>query len=216
MAVTVANQEDQHRRWVSLVNTYADVLKAEGLKLNDKQYMWSQLVDQDQLTSEMVTSYNNMIGKLDVKTDDGRAFKTALNKVGISKAMGAVNTPQASAPVEMNDFIWRPGHKPMTFSKGDILIGSHQDNITPPVTTTTTPDSSGKDMINRMDRMVEIMTEHSGIHTRVLEVLTESGLIDKQGNTVVNNGGNSTTVNNSVPEPSIMDFRDRVVGRLSK
>jgi hypothetical protein len=134
-------------------------------------------------------------------------------KVGIHKDMRATNPVQIEAP-EMNDFIWRPGQKPMTFSKGDILIGSHEDNISPP--TPVKSDSSGKDMINRMDKMVELMTEHSGIHTKVLEVLTESGLIDKQGNTVVNNGGNSTTVNNSVAEPSIMDFRDRVVGRLSK
>ena len=215
MAMTVANQEDQHRRWVSLVNTYANVLKAEGLKLNDKQYMWAQLLDQDQLTGEMVTSYNDMVGKLDIKTDDGRAFKTALNKVGISKAMGEAGLSEDSGTVEMNDFIWRPGHKPMTFSKGDILIGSHQDNVTP-TTTPANPGPSGKDMVNRMDKMVELMTEHSSIHTKVLEVLTESGLIDNQGNTVVNNGGNTTTVNNTIPEPGIMDFRDRVVGRLSK
>ena len=152
-----------------------------------------------------------------------RAFATTGSASSLGAAISKINLRmretnqmllKSQAVPEMNDFIWRPGQKPMTFSKGDILIGSHEDNISP--TTSSQTDSSGKDMINRMDKMVELMTEHSGIHTKVLEVLTESGLIDKQGNTVVNNGGNSTTVNNSVAEPSIMDFRDRVVGRLSK
>ena len=152
-----------------------------------------------------------------------RAFATTGSSSSLGIAISKINLRmretnqmllKSQAVPEMNDFIWRPGQKPMTFSKGDILIGSHEDNISP--TTAGKTDSSGKDMINRMDKMVELMTEHSGIHTKVLEVLTESGLIDKQGNTVVNNGGNSTTVNNSVAEPSIMDFRDRVVGRLSK
>lgn len=213
LAMTVANQEDQHRSWVSMVNTYAEVLKSEGLKLSGTQYMWAQLADKESITSEMLKTYYNMVGKLDLETLDGKAMTQALKKVGISEAMKSARSSEGVS-VEMNDFIWRPGHKPMTFSKGDILIGSHEDNALP-----ATPSKSGtgnKDMINRMDKMVELMTEHSGIHTKVLEVLTESGLIDKQGNTVVNNGGNSTTVNNSVAEPSIMDFRDRVVGRLSK
>ena len=213
VAVKIANQEGEHRRWVSLVNTYANVLKSEGLKIADFQYPWATLADKDSITSDILAGYNLMYDALDVETEDGRAFSRALTKVGIHDAMRAAKPVQVEAP-EMNDFIWRPGQKPMTFSKGDILIGSHEDNISPATTGRT--DSSGKDMINRMDKMVELMTEHSGIHTKVLEVLTESGLIDKQGNTVVNNGGNSTTVNNSVAEPSIMDFRDRVVGRLSK
>lgn len=213
IAMQIANQEGEHKRWVSLVNTYAKVLKDEGLKIAEFQYPWATLADKDSITSDILAGYNLMYDALDVETDDGRAFARALEKVGIHKAMRAAKPVQVEAP-EMNDFIWRPGQKPMTFSKGDILIGSHEDNISP--STPGKSDSSGKDMINRMDKMVELMTEHSGIHTKVLEVLTESGLIDKQGNTVVNNGGNSTTVNNSVAEPSIMDFRDRVVGRLSK
>lgn len=211
LAMTVANQEDQQRSLAIMVNAYAEALKSEGLKLSGTQYMWAQLADKESITSEMLKSYNNMVGNLDLETQAGQAMAQALENVGISRAMKST-APLDNAPVEMNDFIWRPGQKPMTFSKGDILIGSHEDNVSP----TTTGDDSGKHMINRMDRMVEIMTEHSSIHTKVLEVLTESGLIDKQGNTVVNNGGNTSVVNNTVSEPGIMDFRDRVVGRLSR
>ena len=39
--------------------------------------------------------------------------------------------------------------------------------------------------------------------------------MDKQGNTIVNNGGNSTVVNNNTVESNIMAFRDRVTGRLN-
>ena len=63
--------------------------------------------------------------------------------------------------------------------------------------------------------MVEIMTENSETHKKTLEVLEQHGLIDKQGDTVVNNGGNSTVVNNMSIESDIMSFRDRVVGRLN-
>ena len=212
LAMTVANQEDQQRSLDIMVNAYAEALKSEGLKLSGTQYMWAQLADKESITSDMLKSYNNMVGKLALETQAGQAMNQALKKVGISEAMKSA-APTDDSSAEMNDFIWRPGHKPMTFSKGDILIGSHEDNISP---TTAPVDSSGKDMVNRMDKMVEIMTEHSGIHAKVLEVLTESGLIDKQGDTVVNNGGNSTTVNNAMAEPNIMNFRDRVVGRLSK
>jgi ribosomal protein S19E (S16A) len=71
-----------------------------------------------------------------------------------------------------------------------------------------------KELVIRMDSMVTIMNKHSEIHGRVLEVLTEAGLVDKQGNTVVNNGGNSTVTNISTQQSSIMDFRDQVLGRL--
>lgn len=110
------------------------------------------------------------------------------------------------------DFIWRPGQEPMTFSKGDIIIGAHQDNM--PAAGPPLPPSD-QELLTKVDKMVEIMSEHSSIHTKVLEVLTESGLIDKQGDTVVNNGGNTNVVNNMVADNTIMDFRDRVVGRLT-
>ena len=213
MAMTVAIQEGELKRQAAMVTGYRDVFAKEGLRIGNTQYALKTLTNKNLITSDILTGYNLMYDALNLKETEGKAVAEALQLVGIHKAMRSAKPIQVETP-EMNDFIWRPGQKPMTFSKGDILIGSHEDNALP--ATPRKSDPGSKDMINRMDKMVELMTEHSGIHTKVLEVLTESGLIDKQGNTVVNNGGNSTTVNNSVAEPSIMDFRDRVVGRLSK
>ena len=47
-----------------------------------------------------------------------------------------------------------------------------------------------------------------------LQVLQEAGLVEKPGDTVVNNGGNSTVINNNTVDSDIMGFRDKVVGRL--
>ena len=81
--------------------------------------------------------------------------------------------------------------------------------------TSKTSDKNNQALINKVDQMVEIMAENSETHKKTLEVLEQHGLIDKQGNTVVNNGGNSTVVNNMTVESGIMQFRDRVVGRLN-
>lgn len=130
--------------------------------------------------------------------------------------------PQPTGPVAM-DFISRPGQDPLFFDKGDIVMGMHQD-VRPPVPAQSsgTSDEStrqlvnnSKELVTRMDNMVTIMNQHSEIHGRILEVLTEAGLVDKQGNTVVNNGGNSTVTNISTQQSNIMNFRDQVVGRLS-
>lgn len=75
--------------------------------------------------------------------------------------------------------------------------------------------SNNKEMNTKMDRMVEILAETSETQKKTLEVLQQHGLIDKQGNTVVNSGGNTTNVNNVTVESDIMSFRDRVVGRLN-
>lgn len=129
--------------------------------------------------------------------------------------------PQPTGPVAM-DFISRPGQDPLFFDKGDIVMGLHQDVKPPlPEQSAGTSDEStrqlvnnSKELVTRMDSMVTIMNQHSEIHGRILEVLTEAGLVDKQGNTVVNNGGNSTVTNISTQQSSIMDFRDQVIGRL--
>lgn len=82
-------------------------------------------------------------------------------------------------------------------------------------TNNTEAEKSQQLLAKKVDRMVEIMTENSETHKKTLEVLEQHGLIDKQGDTVVNNGGNSTVVNNLTVESDIMSFRDRVVGRLN-
>ncbi len=109
---------------------------------------------------------------------------------------------------ELQDFIMRPGQDPVAFSKGDILLGIHKDN--PPVGVGSSPE-----LINRVDVMVETLKENKELQGKMLDAMVESGMMDKQGNTVVNNGGNSTVVNNTTVESTIMDFRDRVVGRLT-
>ena len=82
-------------------------------------------------------------------------------------------------------------------------------------TNNTDTEKNQQLLAKKVDRMVEIMTENSETHKKTLEVLEQHGLIDKQGDTVVNNGGNSTVVNNMSIESDIMSFRDRVVGRLN-
>ena len=68
----------------------------------------------------------------------------------------------------------------------------------------------------RIDKVVEILTKTSETQENTLKVLQDHGLVDKQGNTVVNNsGGNTTNVNNMTVESDIMSFRDRVLGRLN-
>lgn len=71
-----------------------------------------------------------------------------------------------------------------------------------------------KKLSDRLDKMVELMSETQQVQKKTLNVLEQNGLVDKQGDTIVNNGGNSTTVNNITTESDIMSFRDSVVGRL--
>ena len=66
----------------------------------------------------------------------------------------------------------------------------------------------------RLDKMVDLMVETADVQKKTLTVLQEHGLVDKQGNTIVNNGGNSTTVNNITTESDIMNFRNQVLGRF--
>jgi hypothetical protein len=73
---------------------------------------------------------------------------------------------------------------------------------------------SSDELSSKVDKMIHVMTETASIQKKTLEVLEQHGLIDKQGNTVVNSGGNTTNVNNVTVESDIMSFRDRVVGRL--
>ena len=112
------------------------------------------------------------------------------------------------APKKFNDFIMRPGHDPVAFNKGDILLGIHKDN--PPGPTGGSPE-----LISRVDQMVMTLKENKDIQAKMLEAMIESGMMKKQGNTVVNSGGNSTVVNNTTTQSSIMSFRDKVVGRIS-
>lgn len=163
---------------------------------------------------KMYTTGNSSTAKIRGRQKIDLLMKANLMKGYTDFQLDEAPEPKMNQSPDMFDFIWRPGQEPMTFSKGDILIGSHQDNITPS-TSTPTPPAVDKELLNRVDKMVELMSEHSTIQSKVLEVLTESGLMDKQGDTVVNNGGNTSVVNNMVADNNIMNFRDRVVGRLS-
>jgi len=64
--------------------------------------------------------------------------------------------------------------------------------------------------------VVQELQSHSQIHSSILEALTTAGLLDKQGETIVNNGGNTNIVNNVEHESKAMVFRDRVVHRLNQ
>ena len=80
--------------------------------------------------------------------------------------------------------------------------------------TNKSAQKNNQNIEKKMSEMVNIMTETVGIQKKTLSALEQHGLIDKQGNTMVNNGGNSTTVNNVTMDSDIMKFRDKVVGRL--
>jgi hypothetical protein len=58
------------------------------------------------------------------------------------------------------------------------------------------------------------MTETAEIQRKTMQILSDNGLTEKTGDTVVNNGGNTTNISNVTVESDIMSFRDRVVGRL--
>ena len=108
------------------------------------------------------------------------------------------------SPVKpVDDFIWRPGQPIQPFNKGDLLMAIHEK------TAKTTGNMSDSQVLNRMDKLIETQQ-------KTLTVLQESGLMDKQGNTVVNSGGNSTTINNTSHESHISDFRGQVLGRLNQ
>ena len=71
-----------------------------------------------------------------------------------------------------------------------------------------------KELNARVNNMVEIMRESAEIQKKTLKVLSDNGLTEKPGDTLVNNGGNTTNINNVTTTSDITTFRDRVVGRL--
>ena len=137
------------------------------------------------------------IGVVDLTTTESTTSNDLVNKKGLPPG----------GRRKLDDFIMRPGQDPVAFNKGDILLGIHKDN--PPAT------GGSPDLINRVDQMVITLKENKDLQAKMLEAMVESGMMDKQGNTVVNNGGNSTVVNNTTVESNIMSFRDRAVGRIS-
>ena len=192
--------------------TVAALKKTGGLKLGNEHL---RFFDKTPITGTMVAELQKMFSD---KSDDNKIIVDALKKLGITPENLEKSSRFQSNAGTAQDFIWRPGQEPMRFSKGDIVMGLHQD-VKPPATSQDTSSAdrmveSSEQLVERVDKMVQLMHEHSEIHGKILEVLQESGLMDKQGNTVVNNGGNSTVINNNTVDSDIMGFRDKVVGRL--
>jgi hypothetical protein len=75
-------------------------------------------------------------------------------------------------------------------------------------------DKTTTDLTKKVDKMVQVMTETAEIQRKTMQILSDNGLTEKTGDTVVNNGGNTTNISNVTVESDIMSFRDRVVGRL--
>lgn len=75
-------------------------------------------------------------------------------------------------------------------------------------------DKNNNDMSEKMTQMVVVLTETAEIQKKTLQILSDNGLTEKTGETVVNNGGNTTNISNITVDSDIMSFRDRVVGRL--
>ena len=199
--------------------------KVGFLKLGSDHFL---LDGSSPVTPSMVSALQTMFDK---GSDDTKVMVDALKKLNITPTVlservtvqPADSDQQLSEEMNkqasllqnaqnnrLSDFIMRPGMDPVAFDKGDILLGVHRDN--PPAATVAT---DSPELINRVDMMVNTLTENKDIQAKMLEALVESGIMDKQGNTVVNNGGNSTVVNNNTVESNIMSFRDRVSGRLN-
>ena len=149
-------------------------------------------------------------GESNISTDSTQDIPTQPEQVNY-------NQPTRPDKVAM-DFIWRPGSEPLHFDKGDIVMGIHQDTVSSEGKSAETESqliNSSREMVTKMNEMVDIMNKTTEIQQNMLSVLTEAGLVDKQGDTVVNNsGGNSTVINNTTTQSSIMEFRDKVVGRI--
>lgn len=196
----------------TVLATMEALKRSGGLKLGDEHL---RFFDKSPVTGTMVAELQKMFSD---KSDDKKIIVEALKRLGITPENLEKSTRfQASTDVAQ-DFIWRPGQEPMKFSKGDIVMGLHQD-VKPPETsqnneTTNRMVESSEQLVSRVDKMVQVLSEHSDIHNQILEVLQQSGLMDKQGDTVVNSGGNSTVINNNTIDSDIMGFRDKVVGRL--
>lgn len=199
------------------------IRKVGGVKLGAEMY---RLDGTSAVTGGMLKQLEYIYKQSDA---DIEILKKAYTKLNITPAAlkskmepTEGEEPQPTGPVAM-DFISRPGQDPLFFDKGDIVMGLHRD-VKPPVPAQSSGASdestrqlvnNSKELVARMDSMVTIMNQHSEIHGRILEVLSEAGLVDKQGNTVVNNGGNSSVTNNVTQQSNIMNFRDQVIGRMN-
>lgn len=224
LSMAAGKQVAKRRVDIDTVKALVDnIQKVGGVKLGAEMY---RLDGTSAVTDSMVKQLEYIYKQSNA---DIELLKKAYTKLNITPAAlkskmepAEGEEPQPTGPVAM-DFISRPGQDPLFFDKGDIVMGMHQD-VKPPVPAQSsgTSDestrqlvSNSKELVTRMDNMVTIMNQHSEIHGRILEVLSEAGLVDKQGNTVVNNGGNSTVTNITTQQSNIMNFRDQVVGRLS-
>ena len=105
-----------------------------------------------------------------------------------------------------------------TWKKFEIIPEQRTNETTPHVEPTENTQSTSRvnDELNKkVDKMITIMSESSAIQTKTLNTLQEHGLIDKQGDTVVNNGGNSTNVTNITLESDIIAQRDKISRRIN-
>ena len=192
------------------VNAAVSALKKTGgLQLGDETL---RFYDTSPITGTMIASIQEMFND---KSDDKKIMVAALKKIGITPENLAKSSRFKASEDVAQDFIWRPGEQPMKFSRGDVVVGMHESTIQPQASSSPANEKLNIELINRVDQMVNTLTENKDIQAKMLEALVESGIMDKQGNTVVNNGGNSTVVNNNTVESNIMSFRDRVSGRLN-
>ena len=193
----------------TVLATMEALKRSGGLKLGDEHL---RFFDKSPVTGTMVAELQKMFSD---KSDDKKIIVEALKRLGITPENLEKSTRfQASTDVAQ-DFIWRPGEEPMKFSRGDVVVGMHESTMNNNTRQAPVNDKLNKELINRVDQMVQTLSENKDIQQKMLQALVESGLMDKQGNTIVNNGGNSTVVNNNTVESNIMSFRDRVTGRLN-
>ena len=189
-----------------------NIEKVGAVKLGGEFY---NLDGTSTVTGEMINSLQTIMNSTN---QDMQLLQRAYKQLNITPETLSSQIQGETA----QDFIWRPGEEPMKFSRGDIVMGVHSDN--PTLSTQPRPDGDSKttqqlvtnsqEMVVKLNSLVEIMNNHSEVQSEVLKVLQDSGLMESPGDTVVNNGGNSTVINNNTIDSDIMGFRDKVVGRL--
>ena len=120
----------------------------------------------------------------------------------------------------MDDFVWRSGaDTPLTFNKGDLLMGIHEESAKR-INTQSLPGSpsvDNKQLVDKVESLTDIMRQHSQIHQETLKTLKENGMnTPSNPSNVMGNNSNNTTINNVQQDQSITEFRNRALSRISR
>ena len=136
------------------------------------------------------------------------------------KKRGGTTRGTSQSRALLDDFVWRPGaDAPLSFNKGDLLMGIHEESAKriKPMGPQGSPSVDNKQLIGKVEDLTTVMQQHSDIHLETLKTLKEAELSKSTSSSnVMGNNSNNTTINNIQQDQSIMEFRERTLGRLSR